>query len=254
MTHPVSQSGGRHRPPRLFLLLLVAGLLAAGLASGLGSALAADPSASPSADKVVLRVGWTNDPDNLNPFIGAETSSYEIWLLNYDFLTGYSPELQPTPDLATSWETSAGRQGLDLPPARGRQVAGRRAVHRRRRGVHLQLHRRQRDGRLLESHHVHRQSGRGRRPHRRDPLQQTQAQHDPHLDPDPAGAHLEQGEPQGRRRVVPEQAGHRRHRALPDGGGQEGRLRAHGRQPHVLGARSPPSTRSSSSRTRTRTP
>ena len=75
--------------------------------SGLGSALAADPSASPSGDKVVLHVGWTNDPDNLNPFIGAETSSYEIWLLNYDFLTGYSPDLQPTPDLATSWETSA---------------------------------------------------------------------------------------------------------------------------------------------------
>ena len=96
----------------------VAGLLAAGLASGLGSALAADPSASPAGDKVVLHVGWTNDPDNLNPFIGAETSSYEIWLLNYDFLTGYSLDLKPTPDLATSWETSPGRQDLDLPPAR----------------------------------------------------------------------------------------------------------------------------------------
>ena len=106
MTYPVPQSGGRHRRPRLLLLLLVAGLLAAGLASGLGSALAADPSASPAADKVVLHVGWTNDPDNLNPFIGAETSSYEIWLLNYDFLTGYSLDLKPTPDLATSWETS----------------------------------------------------------------------------------------------------------------------------------------------------
>ena len=106
MTHRVSQSGGRQRRPRLLLLLLLAGLLAAGLVSGLGSALAADPSASPAGDKVVLHVGWTNDPDNLNPFIGAETSSYEIWLLNYDFLTGYSPDLQPTPDLATSWETS----------------------------------------------------------------------------------------------------------------------------------------------------
>ena len=85
---------------------LVAGLLLWGLASGLGSALAADPSASPGADKVVLHVGWTNDPDNLNPFIGAETSAYEIWLLNYDFLTGYSLDLKPTPGLATSWETS----------------------------------------------------------------------------------------------------------------------------------------------------
>jgi peptide/nickel transport system substrate-binding protein len=106
MTHPTTQSGGRQPRPRLLLLLLVIGLLVAGLASGLGSALAADPSASPAADKVVLHVGWTNDPDNLNPFIGAETSSYEIWLLNYDFLTGYSLDLKPTPDLATSWETS----------------------------------------------------------------------------------------------------------------------------------------------------
>ena len=77
---------------------------------GLGSALAADPSASPGADKVVLHVGWTNDPDNLNPFIGAETSSYEIWLLNYDFLTGYSLDLQPTP-------------GPRRPPGRPRRTA-----------------------------------------------------------------------------------------------------------------------------------
>ena len=61
----------------------------------------------PARDKVTLRVAWTNDPDNLNPFIGAETSSYEIWMLNYDFLVGYSLDLKPTPDLATSWETSA---------------------------------------------------------------------------------------------------------------------------------------------------
>jgi len=104
MTHPTSQSRGRRR--RSLLLLLGVAVLCAGLVWGLGSALAADPSASPASGKVVLRVGWTNDPDNLNPFIGAETSSYEIWLLNYDFLTGYSLDLKPTPDLATSWETS----------------------------------------------------------------------------------------------------------------------------------------------------
>ena len=98
----------RSRAPALF----VAAVLAAGLLWGLGSALAAaasaaTPAASPSGGKVVLRIGWTNDPDNLNPFVGAETSSFEIWLLNYDFLVGYSLDLQPTPDLATSWETSA---------------------------------------------------------------------------------------------------------------------------------------------------
>ena len=204
MTHPVSQSGGRHRRPRLLLLLLVAGLLAAGLASGLGSALAADPSASPAGDKVVLHVGWTNDPDNLNPFIGAETSSYEIWLLNYDFLTGYSLDLQPTPDLATSWETSPDgkiwtfhlRDGVkwqDGEPFTADDVA-----------FTYNYIVDNRDGRLLESDHVHR-GGRGhRRPHRRDPLQQAQGQHDPHLDPHPARARLEQGEPQGGRRLLPD--------------------------------------------------
>jgi peptide/nickel transport system substrate-binding protein len=102
----VLDRGGARRLHRRALVLLAAGILAAGLVWGLGAALAADPSASPAGGKVVLRVGWTNDPDNLNPFIGAETSSYEIWLLNYDFLTGYSLDLEPTPDLATSWETS----------------------------------------------------------------------------------------------------------------------------------------------------
>ena len=32
------------------------------------------PAPRPAADKITLRIAWTNDPDNLNPFIGAETS------------------------------------------------------------------------------------------------------------------------------------------------------------------------------------
>ena len=94
MTHRAPPLGRRR--PRLLLLLLAA-VLGAGLVWGLGGALAADPSASPTGDKVTLRIAWTNDPDNLNPFIGAETSSYEIWMLNYDFLVGYGLDLQPTP-------------------------------------------------------------------------------------------------------------------------------------------------------------
>ena len=103
MTRPVPLGSRRSR----LLLVLLAAVLGTGLVWGLGGALAADPSASPAADKITLRIAWTNDPDNLNPFIGAETSSYEIWLLNYDFLVGYGLDLEPTPDLATSWETSA---------------------------------------------------------------------------------------------------------------------------------------------------
>jgi ABC-type nitrate/sulfonate/bicarbonate transport system substrate-binding protein len=50
-------------------------VLAAGLVWGIAGALAADESASPAAGKTILRLGWTNDPDNLNPFIGYESSS-----------------------------------------------------------------------------------------------------------------------------------------------------------------------------------
>ena len=112
MTHFVKPAGcpqsrvlGRRVAARHVVVATLC-LLVAGLVWGLGGALAGAPSASPGADTISLHVGWTNDADNLNPFIGAETSSYEIWLLNYDFLVGYDLELNPVPDLATKWEVS----------------------------------------------------------------------------------------------------------------------------------------------------
>ncbi|NLT92864.1 MAG: hypothetical protein GXY02_07050, partial [Actinobacteria bacterium] len=93
------------------LIAAVVVLLIVGLSWGIGSAVAADGSASPAADggKTVLRLGWTNDPDNLNPFIGYESSSYEIWAINYELLVGFRAEdYANVPDvgLATGWETS----------------------------------------------------------------------------------------------------------------------------------------------------
>ena len=67
---------------------VLACLLAAGLLWGLGSAFAASQSPSPAGKKTVLRLGWTVDPDSLNPFIGFLSSSYEVWALNYDTLVG----------------------------------------------------------------------------------------------------------------------------------------------------------------------
>jgi len=63
------------RGRRRLALAAVVTLLAAGLLWGLGSALAASPSASPGG-KTILRMGWTVDPDSLNPFIGFLSSSY----------------------------------------------------------------------------------------------------------------------------------------------------------------------------------
>ena len=104
---PLSQRntlGSRRRwRPAPLAALVACCLLTAGLATGLTAALAS-PSASPSAAKVTLRVGWVNEPDNLNPFIGYSTSSYLIYHLNYDQLTGYkASDVTPAPDLAESW-------------------------------------------------------------------------------------------------------------------------------------------------------
>jgi peptide/nickel transport system substrate-binding protein len=83
-------------------LLAVPLLLTAGLLWGLTGALAESASPSPAAGKVVLHVGMAgSEPDNLNPFIGYATPSYEIWHLNYDMLYGYSAkDFAPVPELA----------------------------------------------------------------------------------------------------------------------------------------------------------
>ena len=90
-------------------LVALAALPACGLAFGAVVAAADDP-ASPAASPAaatVLHVGWTAEPDNLNPMVGYETSALEIFHLNYDYLVGFkASDLQPTPELAISWTTS----------------------------------------------------------------------------------------------------------------------------------------------------
>ena len=65
-------------------------LLAVGLIWGLATSFAESP--SPASDgKVVLKVGLTNMPDSLNPFVGVMSGSYEIWSMNYDLMVGFNP-------------------------------------------------------------------------------------------------------------------------------------------------------------------
>ena len=93
---------------RRWSILVACGALALGFTAAMANAFGASTSPSPAAGKIVLRVGWTNDPDNLNPFIGYESSSYEIMHLNYDLLVGFSAtDMGPRPELATSWTHSA---------------------------------------------------------------------------------------------------------------------------------------------------
>ena len=91
--------------PVVALLALVA---LGGLAYGLRGALASSASPSATAGKIVLHVGWTQDPENLNPFVGYANADYEIWHLNYDMLVGYNTkDYSPAPEFAESWSTSA---------------------------------------------------------------------------------------------------------------------------------------------------
>ena len=79
-------------------------MLAAALALA-AAALASEPSPSASADQVVLKIGWTVEPDTLNPFIGWQNQDYEIWSINYSFLFGFGISDKPTLDLAAEYPT-----------------------------------------------------------------------------------------------------------------------------------------------------
>ena len=91
-----------HRSTRLLLSLLLAGTAVLLLAN---VSLAAS---SPAPDaKTSLHIGWVQEPDNLNPFIGIQGTDYMLWHLNYDFLVGFDAKtLAPRPELATKWEVS----------------------------------------------------------------------------------------------------------------------------------------------------
>jgi peptide/nickel transport system substrate-binding protein len=96
----------RWRTRRAALVCAVAmGLVSGWIFGGLSPANAASESPTAEASKVVLRIGWPREPDNLNPFIGWENSSFEIWALQYDFLFGFGADENPTLDLAAEFPT-----------------------------------------------------------------------------------------------------------------------------------------------------
>ena len=89
-------------------LVALAAILIAALVWSLGSALADSSSPSPaSGKKIILQVGWYENIDSLNPFIGQQNVAYDVYRLNYDFLVNYDADtLAPIPGVATSWSHS----------------------------------------------------------------------------------------------------------------------------------------------------
>jgi peptide/nickel transport system substrate-binding protein len=82
----------------------------AGLIAGIAAlALAVASSSGAAADKGddVLKIGWGQDPQTLNVFVGLDEEEYEVWALNYDLLVNFNPkDLTPTPGIAESWDVS----------------------------------------------------------------------------------------------------------------------------------------------------
>jgi peptide/nickel transport system substrate-binding protein len=98
----------RVRPAGLRLTVSLALVLLALLAAVVGATRAAASSSPSPGASSVLHVGWVQEPDNLNPFIGIQGTDYMLWHMNYDFLVGFDAKtLEPRPELATKWEVSA---------------------------------------------------------------------------------------------------------------------------------------------------
>jgi peptide/nickel transport system substrate-binding protein len=59
----------------------------------------------------VLRIGWGQDPQTLNPFVGLDEEDYTIWAINWDLPINFNPDdLSPTAGIVEEWEVSDDRK------------------------------------------------------------------------------------------------------------------------------------------------
>jgi peptide/nickel transport system substrate-binding protein len=57
--------------------------------------------------KKVLKIGWGQDVQTLNPFVAQDEENFRIWALNWDLLVNFSPDdVSPAPGIAESWDVS----------------------------------------------------------------------------------------------------------------------------------------------------
>ena len=59
------------------------------------------------AKKKVLKIGWGQEVQTLNPFVAQDEENFRVWALNWDQLVSFSPDdLSPAPGIAESWDVS----------------------------------------------------------------------------------------------------------------------------------------------------
>jgi peptide/nickel transport system substrate-binding protein len=67
----------------------------------------AEGAAGAEGEDNVLRIGWGQDPQTLNPFVGLDEEAYTVWAMTWDLLVNYDPQtMDPAPGIAESWEVS----------------------------------------------------------------------------------------------------------------------------------------------------
>ena len=76
---------------------------------GGGDATSADSGGAPS----VLKIGWAQDPQTLNPFVGLDEENWNVWAMTWDLLVNFSAkDLSPSPGIAQSWDISDDRKSV----------------------------------------------------------------------------------------------------------------------------------------------
>jgi peptide/nickel transport system substrate-binding protein len=104
LVRPLGRSGRRGHSGHRTLTRVLAGL--AVLSAMLFVQAPVQP-AGAAKDPKTFTVAFVTDVDSLNPFLGVNAESYEVWAITYDLMVNYSmKDASPAPGLATKWETS----------------------------------------------------------------------------------------------------------------------------------------------------
>jgi peptide/nickel transport system substrate-binding protein len=98
----------------------MAGALAAIVALAVALASPSGAQDSKKGDDAILKIGWAQAPNTINPFVGQDEEDYSIWAINWDLLVNFSPkDLTPAPGIAESWDVSDDRKTVTFHLVKG---------------------------------------------------------------------------------------------------------------------------------------
>ncbi len=100
--------GRNSNPVKWACVLLVILMSLSGLAlARTGAAATPSPPGTDQVEPDVMRIGFTQEPDSMNPFAGVLSASYWVYDHVFDLLVGIGADLEPVPQLAKNWSVAA---------------------------------------------------------------------------------------------------------------------------------------------------